>query len=292
MYYMSIPSLAHNDAVDLLRLTMLVYNYGKDFSLKKDEDIETFIGQMGGSEEENPLSEVNETRQEAFLEIAKKSPHGKIVKFISDEETDLQVGITISETNKRICVIFRGSESRADWYYDLQVIKKDLGDNIRVHQGFYNQLYKNNNYDKITNVVVDLLKQKQYYDYQVYITGHSLGAALSTLYGYQLSKNIHQEIVVASFASPRVGNAAFREDFDDRNNLTHYRFTNNRDIVTAAPMIYYQHVGQNIQLFDDNYKFFPNYEYNSWFSFSLFSCFRVSDHDCDLYYKRLLKNKW
>jgi triacylglycerol lipase len=247
---------------------------------------------MGGSEEENPLSEVNETRQEAFLEIAKKSPHGKIVKFISDEETDLQVGITISETNKRICVIFRGSESRADWYYDLQVIKKDLGDNIRVHQGFYNQLYKNNNYDKITNVVVDLLKQKQYYDYQVYITGHSLGAALSTLYGYQLSKNIHQEIVVASFASPRVGNSAFREDFDDRNNLTHYRFTNNRDIVTAAPMIYYQHVGQNIQLFDDNYKFFPNYEYNSWFSFSLFSCFRVSDHDCDLYYKRLLKNKW
>lgn len=289
---MSIPSLAHNDAVDLLRLTMLVYNYGKDFSLKKDEDIETFIGQMGGSEEENPLSEVNETRQEAFLEIAKKSPHGKIVKFISDEDTDLQVGITISETNKRICVIFRGSESRADWYYDLQVIKKDLGDNIRVHQGFYNQLYKNDNYDKITNVVVDLLKQKQYYDYQVYITGHSLGAALSTLYGYQLSKNIHQEIVVASFASPRVGNSAFREDFDDRNNLTHYRFTNNRDIVTAAPMIYYQHVGQNIQLFDDNYKFFPNYEYNSWFSFSLFSCFRVSDHDCDLYYKRLLKNKW
>ena len=92
---MNIPSLAHSDAVDLLRLTMLVYNYGKDFSLKNDEDIETFIGHMGDSDKENPLSELNETRQEAFTEIAKKSPHGKIVKFISDEDTDLQVGITI-----------------------------------------------------------------------------------------------------------------------------------------------------------------------------------------------------
>ena len=289
---MNIPSLAHSDAVDLLRLTMLVYNYGKDFSLKNDKDIETFIGHMGDSDKENPLSELNETRQEAFTEIAKKSPHGKIVKFISDEDTDLQVGITISETNKRICVIFRGSESKSDWYYDLQFYKHQLEDDIYVHKGFYKQLYENNNYDNITNVVVDLLKQKQYYDYDVYITGHSLGAALSTLYGYQLSKNIHQEIVVASFASPRVGNAAFRTDFDDRKNLTHYRFSNNRDIVTAAPMINYQHVGQNIQLFEDSYSFFPNYNYNSWFSFSLFSCFSASDHDCDLYYNRLLKNKW
>jgi len=282
---MNIPSLEHNDAVDLLTLTMLIYDYYKNFFLKTNENATI----VNTSENKKELSKLNETRQQAFLEMEKKYPDGKIIKFISDEKTDLQVGITLNEIKKRICIIFRGSESKTDWYYDLQVIKKNLGDNICVHQGFYNQLYKNDNYNKITNIVIELLKE--YNDYQIYITGHSLGAALSTLYGYQLSKIIHQKITVVSFASPRVGNNKFRLDFDKRENLSHYRFSNQRDIITSIPMCFYEHVGQNIQLFDNTYKFYPNYDY-SFFSFSLFTCFKVSEHNCELYYKRLLKNKW
>ena len=45
--------------------------------------------------------------------------HGKIVEFINDPETDLQAAITLSETKKTITVVFRGSESRSDWFYDL-----------------------------------------------------------------------------------------------------------------------------------------------------------------------------
>jgi len=279
---MNIPLLKHSDAIDLLTLTMLIYDYGKNFSLKLNDN-----GNIDNiSENENML---NETRKQAFLEIERKYPDGKIIEFISDEKTDLQVGITLNRIKKRICIIFRGSESKTDWYYDIQVMKQKLVDNIYVHQGFYNQLYKNDNYNKITNIVNELLKE--YNDYQIYVTGHSLGAALSTLYGYQLSKIINQKIIVVSFASPRVGNNNFRLDFDKRENLSHYRFSNQRDIITSIPMFYYHHVGQNIQLFDDTYRFYHNYDY-SLLSFSLFTCFKISEHDCELYYRRLLKNKW
>lgn len=35
--------IPHNDALNMLELSMLVYNYGKNFRLKKKEDIDSFI---------------------------------------------------------------------------------------------------------------------------------------------------------------------------------------------------------------------------------------------------------
>ena len=32
---MSIPDISHNDVMNMLELSMLVYRYGKDFTLKK-----------------------------------------------------------------------------------------------------------------------------------------------------------------------------------------------------------------------------------------------------------------
>ena len=79
---------------------------------------------------------------------------------------------------------------------------------------------------------------------------------------------------------------------DKKTNLTHYRISNDRDIITAAPMINFQHVGTNISLSDDQYEVFYNYSYNTWWKFSLFHCWKVSDHYMDVYYNRLLKHKW
>ena len=70
------------------------------------------------------------------------------------------------------------------------ISKKHLKDNIYVHSGFYSQLHINNNFEKITEHVKQLLEE--YPEYNLYITGHSLGAALATLYGYELSKILDQ----------------------------------------------------------------------------------------------------
>lgn len=282
---MSIPLLSHADALNLLELAMLIYDYDKEFLLNTNEynnNIEAF------SNCDHP-NKLNDVRKEALMQLATKYPHSKIVDFISDIDTDLQVGIALNDVTKCIIVVFRGSESKLDWFYDAKVLKRDIGNDIYVHNGFYEQLHTNDNYNKITNVVTKLLNQ--YYNYNVHVTGHSLGGALSTLYGYQLSKCIAQHVTIVSFASPRVGDSNFKIDFDNCKNLTHYRFSNHRDIVTSTPTFFYEHVGQNIQLFDDYYKFYPNYDYSMW-AFTLFTCYKTSEHHCELYYKRLMNNIW
>lgn len=281
------PFIEHQKVQDLLSLTMLVYDYSKKFTLDENETIETFVEdleQSGGN-----LNLSNE-RQCALKDLSEKSPHGQIVDFISDKETDLQVAVTISETNKRFCVVFRGSESKSDWYYDLMIAKHNLHDDVWVHMGFHTQLTKNNVYNKLLEKINEL--NKKYPDYEVYVTGHSLGAALSTLFGYMLSREKPKlNVTVVSFASPRVGDYEWKKQFENRENLTHYRITNERDVVTAVPMFYYQHVGINIKLNDKSYNIFSKGEY-PWYQYSLFNCWKASDHDCDLYYTRLCKNKW
>lgn len=279
--------IEHSTVVDLLGLTSLIYNYSKDFTLAENQTIENFVDnldQTGGS------SNLTEARNKALHELSEKSPHGKVIEFISDPETDLQVAITISETNQRITVTFRGSESKSDWYYDLMITKHNLHDDVWVHSGFHTQLTTNNVHTKLITKLKELIDANP--SYKVFVTGHSLGAALSTLFGYMISREFsNTDITIVSFASPRVGDSGWKTHFDDTDNLTHYRISNDRDVVTAVPMIGYHHVGINIKLTDNKFEIYKKCDY-PWYTYSLFNCWRASDHDCDLYYKRLLKNDW
>ena len=282
--------LSYATTLDLLRITLLVYNYGKDFSMiKKDDTVEAFVDGLKKNGNFEQLN-MNTTRRNVLSDIAYNVPTGKLAKFINDETTDIQAGITLCENKRRICVVFRGSESRSDWYYDLLIMKHNLRDDIKVHSGFYKQLTENNVYDNIVSEVKHLIAK--YPDFSIYITGHSLGGALSTLFGYMLSNEIDNQITVVSFASPRVGNYEWKQSFDSKPNLTHYRVTNNRDIVTAFPLYRYHHVGHNIRLFNNKYDLIESNVKRSWYEETIFTCWRVSDHDCELYYNRLSATEW
>jgi hypothetical protein len=279
--------ISHSQVLEIVALPMLVYDYSKSFKLDNNQTIEGFLGSTT-----DVLEKLSPARQEVLKNIKEYAPYGKVIEFISDEDTDLQVAITISEKMKRISIVFRGSESKADWYYDLQIFKRQLHDDVYVHKGFWNQLHINDNYEKIKKKVDELLAIEENKDFEIIITGHSLGAALSTLFGYEYSREIPQKVTVVSFASPRVGDGGWRNAFDAQENLTHYRVSNNRDVVTAAPMFWYKHVGINIHLSESKSEIFKNYSYNNWWKYSLFNCFSISDHDIDLYYQNLKKNPW
>ena len=290
MYYiindyiiMSCDIPLHKDICDFAKLTLLVYEYGKAYEVDNRTTIEQFVSNMVDNDTKGNI------RMDIITDLAKSSPHGRVYKFFNNTATDLQVGITISDTHKRICVVFRGSESNYDWYYDLSFFKTKLHDDVYVHGGFHTQLHKECMYDQITIELKDLLMKNPQYD--IYVTGHSLGGALSTLYGYEISKEIPNKINVVSFASPRVGNTPFKTLFDSQPNLTHYRITNKRDIVTAAPNINFTHVGINITLTDDKYKIYYNYDY-PWYYFTFFTCWSIGDHSMDVYYNRLKNNVW
>ena len=282
--------IPHDNVVELLRITMLVYNYGNIFTVEdENETIETFVNKIIKNDTMDKIG-LSDVRKYVLLDVAKNTPSGKVHSFISNTESDVQVGITINKTDKRICVVFRGSESIKDWFYDLQINKHHLKDGIWVHSGFYKQLYENGVYDKILASVKQILDEHP--DFSLYVTGHSLGAALSTLCGFMFSQEFKNQITVVSFASPRVGDAEWKNAFEKQRNLIHYRITNDRDIVTAFPIYKYHHVGKTIRLFENSYSISVDNSKFSWYDFTLFQCWRIGDHDCDLYYKRLLQHKW
>ena len=81
-------------------------------------------------------------------------------------------------------------------------------------------------------------------------TGHSLGAALATMASVQ-----KPPVFLYTFGSPRIGNAAFRDQLVHPN---HFRITNHHDIVTLLPQTVdqikpfdFHHTGQFVYL-DEN----------------------------------------
>lgn len=271
---------------EMAGLSLMVYEYGKKFRINHDTTVKEFFSNMSDEDKKS----YSETKQEVFDLMIKYAPQGEVELFVDDEDTDLQGGVTISKTNKRITVVFRGSESRTDWYYDFMIAKTKLNRNIYVHSGFYSMLMSKNCYIPISDKVKELLKENP--DYEVYVTGHSMGSNLSCLFGYLLSKEIPNKICVVSFAGARLGNQGFKDDFNQQPNLIHYRVTNNRDIVTAAPMWNYKHVGININLHDNRVEIYENYDYNHYWKFSLFTSWSVREHNMELYYNRISKNNW
>jgi hypothetical protein len=270
--------------LDMLRITTLVYEYGNKIVVDDNNmNIEEFVSKMKDSGELDKI-DINDNLKNMMVEISNCVPTGKIYKFISDPDTDVQVCITTCDCKKRVCIVFRGSESKTDWYYDLLITKYNLTDEIRVHKGFHTQLNSNKIYDELLTDIQIILKQNP--DYEIYVTGHSAGAALSTLFGYLLSHIIENLVTIVSFASPRVGNYAWKKSFENTLNLRHYRITNKRDIITAFPLYRYYHVGKNIELSDNTFILFENSDNKKWYEETILTCWSIAEHSCELYYKR------
>lgn len=101
--------------------------------------------------------------------------------------------------------------------------------------------------------VVDAVVGNEAGEWTVYVTGHSLGGALSTLCSYELAtrrkwRGGTPDVINYSFGSPRVGNKAFAEAF---NSVVPncWRVVNNNDAVALVPrLIGYAHVGHMVRL--------------------------------------------
>ena len=75
------------------------------------------------------------------------------------------------------------------------------------------------------------------------VTGHSLGAALATLYVAENAASTEETIpLVCTFASPRVGDTTFAQKFDELSAAS-WRIVNELDVVPKVPFIGFTHVG-------------------------------------------------
>ena len=136
----------------------------------------------------------------------------------------------ICQTLDTIWVIFRGSQTIAEWHKDL-MIQQVTSDkfNGQVHEGFLKI------YDSIQIEIHSYLQQHQsfYNNRYLNICGYSLGGALSQLLLIDSSNSLNfQEKQVYLFGTPRVGNQKFA---DSLNNQNIYRIKNTADIVCDSP---------------------------------------------------------
>ena len=149
-------------------------------------------------------------------------------------------------SNRRFAILsFRGSEIwKRNERFDPSQIMADFKTNIdirlsdwigggKVHAGFKSAL------DGVWDEMLPELKRLQDQKVPLWVTGHSLGAALATLAADRL-----QDVQgLYTFGSPRVGNQEFQKRFSP----SAFRVVNGRDIVAdVPPKGPYRHIGARI----------------------------------------------
>jgi hypothetical protein len=124
-----------------------------------------------------------------------------------------------------------------------------IGSEGKVHRGFREA------WEEVQEMVLktteDLLKTGAYQD--MYVCGHSLGGALSTMASISITHNVLQNkgidvpLKSYTYGSPRVGDEVFQKDYNRLVPET-YRVQNDEDIVPHCPLKLngYRHVGLNV----------------------------------------------
>lgn len=171
------------------------------------------------------------------LFIAKLQGGGfKLIKTFYSKETDTQAFLAESSDGYAV-LAFRGTEvsKRQDLKIDAQAMRVSVLEG-RIHSGFRNA------YESIAKEIEkSILKLR---DIPLYITGHSLGAALATVATQRLEHHLKiREMIAAcyTFGSPRVGDSHYDIEFKS----PIYRIVNTTDIVTVIPLVAmgYVHIG-------------------------------------------------
>ena len=149
----------------------------------------------------------------------------------------------VANNDKFAIVAFRGSEIwKKRESFDLKEVLADLKTNVdiwltdwqqggKVHRGFKEAL------EEVWPDLLPYIRKLHDKGCKIWITGHSLGGALATLFAsrYGNAQGVY------TFGSPRVGNEVFNKNFEAKI----YRIVNNDDIVPRVPPPgKYVHVGE------------------------------------------------
>ncbi|XP_051149750.1 phospholipase A1-II 1-like isoform X2 [Andrographis paniculata] len=161
-----------------------------------------------------------------------------------------------------VLIVWRGTVRTLEWMDDFEFAAVSAAemlegndDEVKVHLGWYS-IYTSDDprsrfnktsarYQVLTELrrLVELYKNEEI---SITVTGHSLGAAVSTLNAVDIVANGHNNgcpVAVFAFASPRVGDDRFHKLVNNLNNLHILRVRNEKDVVPMYPVIGYEEVG-------------------------------------------------
>nr|QFG73737.1 MAG: lipase [Megaviridae environmental sample] len=266
---MSDSNIPFQDIHEMSRFSYLVYNYVKYWNIQNLDALDDFLQNESSNENLNDFS------RETLKQIRNIYPKSRIIKFITNK-ADMQCCIGENPHLNRCTIVFRGTESKRDWLYNLMVCKHQKNGTY-FHRGFYRQLIKDGSFDSIVSTVQNTNKNTKWF-----LTGHSLGGALAVLAGYLLAIEFPElDFTIVSLGAPKIGGKSFKRAFDAQTNLHYYRLTNPKDIICKLPFFAYTHVGCLVNYNSDTRKFSTNLQTTT------SNLLNISSHKIEKYVQRL-----
>ena len=162
----------------------------------------------------------------------------------------------MARNGSNMILSFRGTEMKMeDFLADARFIMKPFASGGKVggktHEGFTDALALV--YDQIADTIRDFQERDR--NLRLFLTGHSLGAALATLCA---ARFINDDLagclnLMATFGSPRCGDQTFVNGIKANTDDNIFRFINNEDLVTRVPprSMGFRHIGET-RYFDEN----------------------------------------
>ncbi|MFM5893875.1 MAG: lipase family protein [Novosphingobium sp.] len=171
--------------------------------------------------------------EQALAGLGLSPPH-----LVEDRHRNTQAFVTLDPQHTAY-VVFRGTESTSRWdiITDALFLRRPWVGKAWVHCGFrraYDNRSARTDATNVRRVLSELMAKLA--PRRMVTTGHSLGAALATLFASD-----HPTAELITFGSPLVGNAAFAALFAGR---TVHRYRQCADFVTRVPFEWmgYHHV--------------------------------------------------
>ncbi|MBX3707186.1 MAG: lipase family protein [Pseudomonadales bacterium] len=173
------------------------------------------------------------------------------VHYVSIPELHLLAAVLIGP--RAVVVVFRGSELQTtahclmtmvlpqlcanlppNWITNLAHVplrqRPEWGDNVRTHMGFDAAV------DALYNGILAHVEPALGADRRLLITGHSLGAAMATLFAFRVAVEAELPIQgVYTYGSPRVGNVPFAQEYTAKLGAITQRWQNRADPAPAVP---------------------------------------------------------
>eukprot|EP01083_Nonionella_stella_P271510 920060_1 len=184
-----------------------------------------------------------------------------------------QMVVALDDVNEAIVVTFRGTENTEqyigylrhcfiDWdKSSLAQLKSDLGVSHDVHMF---QIISNA-YDELKSEFYSYVQEliAAYPEYQIFITGHSLGGALAAIFTLDLYADYYNngapldktKMKIYTYGQPRVGNDGFAVLMNELLDYEYYRVVHSKDPVPVLPpwIFGYRHNGIEIHYGEGDY---------------------------------------
>jgi triacylglycerol lipase len=149
----------------------------------------------------------------------------------SEKGETLPFGFVASKGNT-FYVVIRGTQTPLEWFDDASIqprpFREGWGNTTNGFLGIHEQIFP---------TIRQVIEEKKAGIQKLFLTGHSLGAALAKLVAADLifSGATPVKPILYTFSGPRVGDMTFAAKFRDQG-LTAWRVFNTEDIVPTLPL--------------------------------------------------------